>query len=182
MCYSVFITRSVADSSRSRTACNFISLTHSGGGWIISDTSPISPASSWLDIHVTPFRQKVLLTIDKGFTPLDARSPGFSTPGTWGHISVGKRCLISATLWLTNCFRYLSFLLIQYRIFFESVQQRTRSTTWHCSSAVLIRAVNFASIHVPKSFSLGMVYFFNGVIRVFDAINRTWVLVWDIIV
>ena len=162
-----FVIRSVADSFRSRTAYNFISFTHSGGGWIISNTSPISPASSWLDIHVGPFHQRVLLTRDKGFTPLDARYAGFSTPRTWAYISVGKSCLISATLWLTNCFCSLSFLLTQYRTFFESVQQRTRSTTRHCSSAVLIRAVNLASINAAKSPNLGMVCFFKEATHVF---------------
>ena len=73
----VFVTRNEADSSRSRAACNFISFTHSGGGWIITDTSSFSPTSSLLEIHVGPFHQRVLLTRDKGFTPLYARSVRF---------------------------------------------------------------------------------------------------------
>ena len=150
---------------------------HSGGGWIIPDASSISLASSWLEIHVGPFHQGELLASNRGFTPLDARSAGFSTPGTWAHTSVGKSCLISATLWLTNYFHSFSFPWIQYRTFLESVQQRTRLIMRHCSSAVLIRAVNLANINAAKSSNLGMVCFFCGATRVFDAINRTWVLV-----
>ena len=177
----VFVTRNEVDSSRSRTACNFISFTHSGGGWIISDTSSFSPTSSWLEIHVGPFHQRVLLTRDKGFTPLYARSARFSTPETWAHISVGNSFLISATLCLTNSFHYLSFLLIQYRTFFESVQQPARVRTRHCSSVVLIRAVNLANINAARSSNLGMVCFFSGATRVLDAINRNWALVRDLI-
>ena len=131
-------------------------------------------------IHEDPFHQRVLLTRDKGFIPLAAGSAGFSTSGTWAHISVGKSCLISATLWLTNCFHSLSFPLIQYRKFFESVQQRTRLTTRHCSSVFLIRTVYLVCINAAKSSNLEMVCFFRGATPLFDAINRTWVLVRDL--
>ena len=177
----VFVTRSVSDSSRSLTACTFISFMHSGGGWVIQDTSFISLASSSLEIHVGPFHQRELLASDSEFTPLDARSAGFSTPGIWAHTSVGKSCLISATLWLTNCFHSLFFPWIQNRTFFESVQQRTRLITRHCSSAVLIRAVNLANINSAKSSNLRTFCFFSGETRSFDAINRTLVLVRDCI-
>ena len=155
----VFVTRSEADSSRSLVVCTFISFTHSDGGVIISDTSPTSLTSSWLEIHVGPLHERALLPSDKRFTPLDARSAGFSVPGTWAHISVCKSCLISATLWLSNCFHSLSFPLIQCRTLFQCVQQRTRLTTKHCSSVVLIRAVILVSINATKSSNLRMVCF-----------------------
>jgi len=177
----VFVTRRETDSSRSLCACTFISFTHSGGSGIISDTSSTSLTSSWLEIHVGPFHQRAPLASDKGFTSLDARSAGLSVPGTWAHTSVGKSYLISSTLWLTNCIHSLSFPLIQYRTLFESVQHWTRLITRHCSSVVLIRAVNRASISTARSSNLGMVCFLSGATQVFDAINRTGVLNRDLI-
>ena len=85
----------------------------------------------------------------------------------------GKSCLISATVLLTNCFHSLSLLLIQYRTFVESVQQRVQLTMRHCSRVDLTIEISLAKINAAKSSNPGVVCFFRGATRVFDAISWT---------
>ena len=107
-----------------------------------------------------------LLSNSPAFTPLEGKSLGFSTPGTWFQCSLPAILRISTILFCTNCL-YLSksAFLIQHNAtvespqkklspIFNSVVSRVRLTTLH----------NLAAKSAARSSMRGIVIFFLGAI------------------